>query len=346
MAFTLKDLAELSALPFDTIIDARSPSEFAEDHIPGAINLPSLTDAERAEVGTIYVQEEPFKARKIGAAYVARNVANYLQGPLAHHEGGWQPLVYCWRGGQRSNAFASILSQIGWRAEVVAGGYKSYRSLVVSLLHDTAIPNEVILIEGGTGSAKTQLLHHIADQGGQVIDLEGAAEHRGSLFGQVGARQPSQKMFESRIAETVVGLSPDRPVFVEAESSKVGDCLVPPSLWKAMLRARYVEIAAPPQARARHVVDTYPDIIADPDRLSGILGKLAKFRGHAQVEAWQEMADAQNWTGLAQDLIERHYDPAYKRIRAGEDPLHTFELADLSETTLSQTATEILSRFG
>ena len=222
MAVTLTRLADLDTLPFDEIIDARSPSEFAVDHLPGAINLPVLSDAERARVGTVYVQDEPFKARKLGAALVARNAAHHLETTLADRPGGWRPLVYCWRGGQRSNAFASILSQIGWRADVVEGGYRSYRRLVVGLLHDTPLPHPIHLIEGGTGTAKTRLLHHIAQAGGQIIDLEGMAAHRGSLFGPLDDPQPSQKMFETRIAAALNTMDPAKPVFVEAESSKVG----------------------------------------------------------------------------------------------------------------------------
>src|SRR6056297_789826 len=117
---------ELQALSFDTIIDVRSPSEFAEDHMHGAINLPVLSDAERAQVGTIYVQQDAFLARKIGAALVSRNAASHLEGPLADMGGGWRPLVYCWRGGQRSGAFATILDQVGWRVQVLEGGYQTY----------------------------------------------------------------------------------------------------------------------------------------------------------------------------------------------------------------------------
>ena len=140
MPVTLHSLCDLGALPFDQVIDVRSPAEYAEDHLPGAISLPVLSDAERARVGTIYVQEDRFLARKIGAALVARNAAAHIEGPLADRDGGWRPLVYCWRGGQRSGAFTGILQQIGWRAETIAGGYRSYRRLVVAALYDSPFP--------------------------------------------------------------------------------------------------------------------------------------------------------------------------------------------------------------
>ena len=142
-----------------------------------------LDDAERAEVGTIYKQVSPFTARKVGAALVAANAARHLQGPLADKPGGWRPLVYCWRGGQRSGSFASILAQIGWRVETIAGGYKAWRGLVVEALYDQPFPCPVVVLDGNTGSAKTEILNMLPGLGVQVLDLEGLARHRGSLFG-------------------------------------------------------------------------------------------------------------------------------------------------------------------
>ncbi|HCQ56919.1 MAG TPA: tRNA 2-selenouridine(34) synthase MnmH, partial [Sulfitobacter sp.] len=219
---TLTALSDLATLDVDTIIDVRAPMEFAEDHLPGAINLPVLSDAQRAEVGTIYKQVSPFDARKIGGALVARNTARHLQTALADKNGGWQPLVYCWRGGQRSGAFSTILDQVGWRVQLLRGGYRSYRRLVVAALYDTPMLHRLMLIEGGTGTAKTRLLHHLAKAGAQVLDLEGLAQHRGSLFGAVDGGQPHQKMFESRLAQALTPLDPAQVTWVEAESSKIG----------------------------------------------------------------------------------------------------------------------------
>lgn len=343
MAVKLTSLADIAALGFDDILDARSPSEYAEDRIPGSISLPVLNDEERATVGTIYVQEDPFKARKIGAALVARNAANHIQGPLADREGGWKPLVYCWRGGQRSNSFASILSQIGWRADVIEGGYRAYRRLVVDLLHREPLPHRLMLIDGGTGTAKTRLLHHIAAAGGQVLDLEGLASHRGSLFGMVGDAQPSQKAFESGIAMALTALDPDRVTFVEAESSKVGDLLVPPSVWKAMLASPYVEVTAPLAARSAHLVESYPDIVEDKARLADTLERLTRYHGHEVVDGWKALAQEGDWTQLAADLVQQHYDPKYKRIRRDAEPERVLDLPDLSDTTLVRCAETLIS---
>ena len=191
----LTSLADLQGLAVDTIIDVRAPAEYAEDHLPGAINLPVLSDAQRAEVGTNYTQVSPFNARKIGGALVAQNTATHLQGPLADKDGAWQPLVYCWRGGQRSGAFATILDQVGWRVQLLKGGYQSYRREIVKTLYETPLSHRLMLIGGGTGTAKTALLHQLAEQGAQSLDLEGIACHRGSLFGGISTPQPGPRRY-------------------------------------------------------------------------------------------------------------------------------------------------------
>jgi len=341
---SLTGLGDLGSLPFDEIIDVRSPSEFAQDHVPGAISLPVLSDAERARVGTVYVQEDRFLARKIGAALVARNAAAHIEGPLADRQGGWRPLVYCWRGGQRSGAFTSILQQIGWRADTIDGGYRSYRRLVVGTLYDSAFPAPVILIDGGTGTAKTRLLAHLAETGAQAIDLEALAGHRGSIFGLMGAAQPSQKAFESALAAQVTRLDPARPVFVEAESARIGAITLPPALAVAMKAARAVRIEAPMQARVGHILDDYADLIADPDRLDAILGLLVRYHGHERVGGWRAQAAAGDFAPLVEDLIRTHYDPRYRRIsRAGATPM---TLPDLTDAALRQAAERLAESHG
>ena len=315
MAITLTNLTDIFALGFDDIIDVRAPAEYADDHIPGAISLPVLDDAERAEVGTIYKQVSPFTARKVGAALVAKNAAVHLQGPLAEKSGAWKPLVYCWRGGQRSGSFASILAQIGWRVDTVAGGYKAWRGLVVKALYETPVASPVVVLDGNTGSAKTEVLNLLPALGVQVIDLEGLARHRGSLFGHMPGGQPSQKAFEVALALELARLDPSRPVVVEAESSKVGNCRVPPQLWKAMVAAPRVAIAAPRAARAQYLTRAYADMVADGARLAGVIELLRLAHAHAQVDLWRQMAEAGQFAALADSLMEAHYDPRYDKHR-------------------------------
>ena len=346
MPVALTDPAALCALPFDQIIDVRSPAEYAADHMPGAINLPALDDEERARVGTIYKQISPFDARKIGAALVAQNVARHLQGPLADRPGGWRPLVYCWRGGQRSGAVAVILQQIGWRAETVQGGYKSWRRLVVGMLHDRALPFRPVLIDGSTGTAKTRLLAHLAEAGAQVIDLEDMAQHRGSLFGGRGV-QPGQKMLESRIALALSRFDPARPVYLEAEAAKIGNLLVPPTLWKAMLKAPRIELCAPVAARVGYLVAAYGDVIADPQRLSATLQALSPYHPAAQIAQWQEMARAGDHAALAEGLIRLHYDARYARAATRRAaPVAALHLPDLTDAALRAAAWRIMQDQG
>ena len=329
---------------FDAIIDVRSPAEFAEDHVPGAINLPVLDNEERAEVGTLYVQQSAFLARRVGAAKVARNVARHLETALKDKAAGFKPLVYCWRGGQRSNAMATILSQVGWRTALLAGGYKTYRRGVQARLYDEAWPLRLVLLDGGTGSGKTAILARLAGRGVQTLDLEALAGHRGSLFGGfAGAPQPHQKMFESRLLGVLEGLDPTRPVVVEAESSKIGDLNLPPALWALMKDAPRVEIMAPLAERTRYLVRAYGDIARNPQALEDAFRRLPTHPGRDRLESWRAWAASGEFETLAQALVELHYDPAYARARKKDarPRLRTVVVETLDEANLDAAAAEI-----
>ena len=335
MSIAFQTIADLAEHGFDTVIDVRSPAEFAEDHVPGAVNLPVLDDAERARIGTIYKQDSPFKARKLGAALVARNAARHLEGALADKPGGWRPLVYCWRGGQRSESFATILQQVGWRAEVIEGGYRSYRRLVTAAMHDAPLRHRLVLLDGNTGTAKTDLLTLLAGQGVQTVDLERLAAHRGSVFGAVATPQPSQKAFEGALALALEAHDPARPVLVEAESSKIGRCLIPPSIWAAMLDAPRIRVTAPLSARAEYLTRAYADLTADREALKATLASLIPLQGHAVVERWQQLAETDALEQLAAELMELHYDPRYGKSRNRTDQTI---LAEISADSLSPEA--------
>ena len=343
MKLRVSSLEEMFSLPYDDVVDVRSPAEFAEDHIPGAISLPVLSNSERALVGTIYTQESPFRARKIGAALVARNAANHIENALIDRDGSWRPLVYCWRGGQRSGSFASILSQIGWRAGTLEGGYRGYRRLVARMLRDSPLPHRLILLDGNTGTAKTELLGRLAVRGVQVLDLERLAAHRGSLLGAVADSQPSQKSFESALAKAFVGFEPDRPVVAEAESSKVGNLQLPASLWQAMRGAPRIELTASLDARARYLARAYSDLTNDLSALQDTLTKFTKYHGHDQVKAWQDFAKAGEFENLARELMQRHYDIRYEKSRAGRDstPCGEFAFDDLADVDLDRAADSV-----
>ena len=310
---TLEDLYDHG---FDAVIDVRSPAEYDIDHIPGAINMPALSNDERAEVGTLYKQVSPFKARKLGAALVLQNISRHLEGPLRAHDGSWQPLIYCWRGGQRSGVFGTLLREIGWRAETIAGGYQTYRKLVHAQVYGAALPHRIILLDGFTGTAKTQVLPYLKAQGVQTLDLEGLAGHRGSLLGAMPGGQPDQKRFESRLAREIHAFDPDRPVIVEAESNKIGRINLPPALWEKMQSAPRILLSAPMPARVAHICNAYQSVLADPETVKTRLAPLRQLRGHSTVDRWQALQDSGDLAGLAQALMEDHYDPAYEKSRA------------------------------
>jgi tRNA 2-selenouridine synthase len=329
---------------YDMIIDVRSPGEFAEDHVPGAVNLPVLDNEERAKVGTIYVQESRFLARRVGAAIVARNISRHLETALADRPADFKPLVYCWRGGQRSNSMATVLAQVGWRTIVLTGGYKTYRRWVQNRLYEERLGLKLVLLDGGTGCGKTEILNRAAALGVQAIDLEAMARHRGSLFGAMPEPQPAQKGFESSLLHALDGMDRKRPVLVEAESSKVGNRTLPPALWQAMQEAPRIELAAPLAARADYLVRTYPEIIADRTLLTSVLSKLAVYPGRKRLAAWRELADAGQFHALVSEVVERHYDPSYARSSGRDDrkKLTTIELRSLDDTDLDAAARRVV----
>ena len=303
---------------FDEIIDVRTPLEFAEDCIPGAINAPVLENEERVIVGTLYVQSSAFEATRIGAAMVARNIARHLETTFADRPRGWRPLVYCWRGGKRSESLAVWLNLMGWQARRLDGGYKTYRRSVLDAL--AALPSqfEYIVLTGSTGSGKTRLLRALANAGAQTLDLERLAAHRGSLLGAVkGEQQPTQKAFETALVLALRGFKADRPVFIEAESRAIGRVALPDALLAAMHRSRCISVQAPREERIAFLLDDYANLFDAPDAFKGQLRKLIGLHSHERVKHWCDLIDDNARAQLFGELIELHYDPAYARSSKG-----------------------------
>ncbi len=337
MPLAFQNLTAILNHGFDTVIDVRSPAEFAQDHVPGAINLPSLDNEQRAQVGTMYTQVSTFDARKMGASMVVRNVADHIDGPLREKDGSWRPLVYCWRGGQRSGVFSMLLSEIGWRSQTIKGGYTSFRRLVKAALYDDPLPHKFVLLDGYTGTAKTEILPRLAARGVQVIDLEGLARHRGSLLGEMPGGQPSQKGFETSLAVALEGLDPSRPVVVEAESSKIGQIALASSVWASMLAAPRIVVQAPQEARAQYLARAYRDIIEDPEKIAAKLAPLRRLRGHSTVDRWIDLSRAGSLVELSRSLMDDHYDPSYAKSRKINE---RDVLANITAETLDDTGQE------
>jgi tRNA 2-selenouridine synthase len=339
-------VADLAA--FDEMIDVRSPSEFAEDHIPGAINLPVLSDAERARVGTLYKQVSSFEAKKIGAALVSRNIAQHLDTWFADKPKSYRPLVVCWRGGSRSGSLTHILQKIGFAAMQLDGGYKAYRRHVVAELARLPAQFTYRVVSGPTGSGKSRLLLALVSEGAQVLDLEVLAAHRGSLLGALpGQAQPSQKSFESAIWSALNGFDPARPVFVESESKKIGALRVPDALITTMHASPCLRLEVPLAARVQLLTEDYAHFLHDPETINRQLGFLTTLRGNETIAAWQALATGQAWPELVTVLLEQHYDPAYlKSLSRNYTPSSTdlaFHAEDLSASGMLRLAREILA---
>lgn len=330
--------------PYSMIIDVRSPAEFADDHIPGAINLPVLDDSQRAEVGTMYKQVGSFEAKRRGAALVATNIADHLKTVLADAPRDFTPLIYCWRGGQRSGAMARIFSEIGWKVSVIEGGYKTYRKKVLDGLDDMPPQLRLMILRGRTGTAKTQILRRAASLGTQIVDLEGLAAHRGSLLGpEPGQSQPSQRYFESQLFAVMATLDTGRPVFVEAESNKIGAIHIPPAFWRQMRGAPSVELSVPVAARVQFLIEDYAHIIRQPERLDPLLGWVASRVGHAAVATWRERILAGDWPGFVTSVLNDHYDPAYDRSSEARGYEHNgmIEVDSLDHEDIDQIAIQL-----
>jgi tRNA 2-selenouridine synthase len=301
---------------FSAIVDARSESEFSDDRLPGAVNWPTLNDHERHVIGTEYKQASPFDARKRGAAWAAANIARHLEreGPGLARD--WKPLVYCWRGGQRSGALALVLSQIGFEVSVLEGGYRSFRRHVVETLEQLPLGLQFHVLCGTTGSGKSRLLEHLGQAGAQVLDLEHLARHRGSVLGGLDEPQPGQRAFETALWQALRGFDPTRPVWVEAESRTIGRLRVPDALILQMRAADCWSLEVPPPARVRFLIDEYRHFLDDPERLCQRLDALRELRGHAVIDAWQQDARSGRWEALVSQLLLAHYDPVYLKSMA------------------------------
>lgn len=297
---------------FDAVIDARSEDEHALDHVPGALNWPSLNNAERILIGTMYKQVDAFEAKKRGAALAARNIAAHIEREVLDKPKGWKPLVYCWRGGNRSGALATILGAIGFQVTLIEGGYKAWRAALVDDLPAQAQRLHYRVVCGPTGSGKTRLLHALAAEGAQVLDLEGLARHRSSVLGHIpGVEQPSQKRFDSLVWAALQAFDPVRPVFVESESKKVGNLRVPDALIDAMRASPCIDLRLPDEERVALLMEDYDFFVKDSEHFCRRLEALTELRGKVVVGEWIEKVRAGCTKEVVLDLLRQHYDPTY-----------------------------------
>ena len=330
---------------FDNIIDVRTPSEFKEDHIIGSLNYPVLSDYERELVGTIYKKDSPFQARIIGSSIISRNISKLITKKFSKKPGSWRPLVYCWRGGQRSRALCVVMNEIGWRSTQLLGGYKYYRHNVIKQIEKMSSKLKVILISGKTGTGKTKLLHEISKIGGQIIDLEKIANHKGSLLGKnLKKPQPSQKLFESQLFNCLCNLNFRKKVFIEAESSKIGNLHIPKALWNKMLLAKKINIDAPLDSRINFLINDYKYVQFDENFFDPFLNGLKNRINNNIMTEIKHYIKEKNWELLTKSLLENHYDPSYtlNYNKKNHQILKNYNLNKVSKKHLNLLAHKIL----
>ena len=297
---------------FDAVIDARSEGEYALDHLPGAQNWPTLHDDERITIGTLYKQVSPFEARKLGGVTAARNIASNIETHALDKPKHWAPLTYCWRGGQRSGSLSLVLDQIGFKVTLVEGGYKAFRA---AMLEDIPLQAQRLQFEvvcGTTGCGKTRLLHAMAAEGAQVLDLEGLANHRSSLLGAVpGLPQPTQKRFDTLVWNTLRKFDATRTVYVESESKKIGNLTLPTALVERMHASPCLQLSLPTEERIELLLEDYSHLVHDTAYFCHRLDVMAEFRGKVVVQGWKDQVAAGHFRPVVQDLLTQHYDPSY-----------------------------------
>lgn len=337
---------------FDIIIDVRTPAEFAEDHIPGAVNFPVLSNEERVRIGTLH-KESSFEAKKIGAALIARNIADHIENNWLDKPRSWHPLIYCWRGGQRSGSMTHILRTIGFAAERLEGGYKGYRHHVLEQLEIIPPTLTYIVLCGLTGSGKSLLLNAMERAGAQVLDLEEIAKHRGSVLGDMpDIPQPAQKGFDSLVLEKLKSFNPALPVYVESESKKIGTIRVPDALIQAMWSSRCLRLETATALRVALLRQEYQHFLDHPALLQQQMERLRGMYSNEQLTKWQAMYNTHQWDAFVAELLILHYDPAYTKSIYSHYPdyekapqLHLNSLENQSFQILAQEALAIGENF-
>jgi tRNA 2-selenouridine synthase len=290
------------------ILDVRSPAEYSQAHIPGALSLPLFDDSERAEIGTLYKQKGRNPAVRRGLALVGPRL-EALAAELERHAGaaGEQPLrLHCWRGGMRSGSVAWLAETLDLRVRLLDGGYKCFRRWALELFEQ---PWPIRLLGGRTGTGKTELLLALRRRGVAVVDLEGLAHHRGSSFGALGLPpQPSTEHYENRLAMALHALRGAREIWLEAESSQVGRCRIPAGLWRQMQQAPVLEVRRPLQQRLDHLVAIYG--VQDPADLAEATRRISRRLGPQRTAAALAAIAGRDWETACRQMLD-YYDRCY-----------------------------------
>ena len=334
---------------YDLIIDARSQREYEEDHIPGAVNMPVVNNEEYAEVGTLH-RTDKVGAYRIGVRYSLLNIAKHIAEDLPMYSVQSRVLVYCFRGGKRSKLWTDALETIGYKVDKLKGGWKGYRRWVNDQLAHIPTLYRYNVLSGSTGCGKTRLLYALRDAGAQVLDLEDIASHRGSVLGAIpGTSQPSQKYFDSLLLRQLTTYDPTRPIWVEAESKKIGNVQLPNALLETMRQGRTLQVDADMAQRVLLWRQDYRHFEDDPQDMLKRLLFLRPLVGGEEFAAWEELAKLQQMPELFERLMRNHYDPAYRRSILRNypeiDASPSISLHDLSPAGLRSVAESMRNTF-
>ena len=305
------------------VVDVRTPAEYEKGHIPGAFLFPLFNDRERAEVGTLYVQKGRTAAVLKGLQLVGPRLEAMARRGLEIAEGG-SLLLYCWRGGMRSQSVAWLMEKVGIRCYTLKNGYKAYRNHLLGFFEH--LPHPINVLGGLTGSGKTERLLQMAAAGEQVIDLEGLANHKGSAFGNLGnPPQPSTEHFQNLLFRAFSQMDPSRPVWLEDESRNVGRCSLPDGLWEKMQQARFFLLETSREERVERLMREYGNF--DPDVLETAILKIQKRLGFDQSKKAIEACHNGN-IRKALEICLAYYDKAYNyqlELRKKNYGIHTFD---------------------
>jgi tRNA 2-selenouridine synthase len=330
----------LAALPGAVCLDVRAPGEYAAGHLPGASSFPLFSDAERALVGTAYKQESPHKALELGLLYVGPKMSGFVR-EARQLAGGKPVLMYCWRGGQRSESMAWLLSQAGIEVRVLEGGYKAWRQYAHKLFEQ---PWLMRVVSGFTGSGKTETLHYLAKMGAQVLDLEALARHKGSAFGgMVNESQPTNEHFINLLGMRLLELDPKHPLWIEDESRMIGSINLPAAFFSQMEAAPCYLLEVSTQRRIKRLLSEYGR--AKSEVLQQNFTRIGKKIGGQRVnEALQALADGDLTT--AASIALRYYDKAYSLDLKAKNPaqLHTVVVAQEEANVFAQKLIQLTSQ--
>jgi tRNA 2-selenouridine synthase len=304
---------DLKTLRNKIIIDVRSPCEFVAERIPQAVNIPLLTDQERAEVGTVYAQAGEIVARRLGLKFIAPKIPEIVDRIVELKNHNSSLVVHCWRGGLRSEAVASFLSIVGIDCWRLSGGYKAWRNMVLKEFESDPYPCNSVVLQGRTGAGKTDLLNLLEKSGAQILDLEKLAQHRGSLFGELGlSGQPTQKNFEGMLWERMQMVC-DAPLFIEAEGRKIGNLTLPDFIMRRINSGRRILVTSSTDLRVKRIVSAYlpesnPELVA---RAKSILPLLTSRLSKQIVSEIHRLAGQGDFSELVEKLLVQYYDPLY-----------------------------------